>query len=99
MMTGLAHARDERIFLIDSGLEEEPERLCGFAAQMDRDGCQVVYGVQKSRKGGWFQGRSGDVPRMTGVDMPRQMVTARLLRNHGSVSFTILVRKILPTMP
>ena len=31
MMTGLAHAKGERVFLIDSDLEEEPECLIGFA--------------------------------------------------------------------
>lgn len=84
MMTGLAHARGERVFLIDSDLEEEPEWLCEFAAQMDHDGCDVVYGVQKSRRGGWFERWSGQafyaiLPRITGIDMPKNMVTARLM--------------------
>ena len=34
MMTGLAHAKGERVFLIDSDLEEEPECLIGFSDQM-----------------------------------------------------------------
>jgi putative glycosyltransferase len=84
MMTGLAHARGERVFLIDSDLEEEPEWLEPFAAQLDREACDVVYGVQESRKGGWFERWSGRMfyaimPRITGVDMPQNMVTARLM--------------------
>ena len=84
MMTGLAHAQGQCVFLIDSDLEEEPEWLGAFAAQLEREGCDVVYGVQASRKGGWFERWSGSlfytlVPRITGVDIPRDMVTARLM--------------------
>ncbi len=84
MMTGLAEAIGERVFLIDSDLEEEPEWLAEFSAVIDHPGCDVVYGVQKSRKGGWFERWSGSifyavVPRITGVDMPPNMVTARLM--------------------
>ena len=32
MMTGLAHATGDRVFLIDSDLEEEPEVLTGFTS-------------------------------------------------------------------
>ena len=35
MMTGLDAARGERVFLVDSDLEEEPEWLLGFARQME----------------------------------------------------------------
>src|SRR5690242_13778535 len=51
MMTGLAHATGNNIFLIDSDLEEEPEWLISFAKQMHDSQCDVVYGVQKRRKG------------------------------------------------
>lgn len=61
MMTGLAHAKGEKIFLIDSDLEEEPEWLTSFAQQMDEELCDVVYGVQKKRKGGLFERYSGNL--------------------------------------
>jgi putative glycosyltransferase len=54
MMTGLAHAKGKLVFLIDSDLEEEPEWLEAFAKQMKQDRCDVVYGVQKRRKGNWI---------------------------------------------
>jgi putative glycosyltransferase len=84
MMTGLAHSRGELVFLIDSDLEEEPEWLVPFHAQLTSDACDVVYGVQAKRKGGWFERWTGDVfysllPKISGVDMPRSMVTARLM--------------------
>ena len=58
-MTGLEHAQGDRVFLIDADLEEEPEYLASFAQQMDEEGCDVVYGVQDDRKGGWFERCSG----------------------------------------
>lgn len=84
MMTGLAHARGELVFLLDSDLEEEPEWLISFHAQMATQHCDVVFGVQQTRKGGWFERWSGDMfyrllPMISGIDMPRNMVTARLM--------------------
>ena len=84
MMTGLAHARGELVFLLDSDLEEEPEWLLPFHAQMATQDCDVVFGVQQTRKGGWFERWSGDMfyrllPMISGIDMPRNMVTARLM--------------------
>lgn len=84
IMTGLAHASGEMVFLIDSDLEEDPAWLAGFNAQMQSDSCDVVFGVQTKRKGravekvsGWlfyrlFRG-------LTGIDQPDNIVTARLM--------------------
>lgn len=84
MMTGLAAARGEHVFLIDSDLEEEPEWLPAFEAQLKREQCDVVYGVQGVRKGGLFEKVSGwfyyRVFRLlTGVAQPDNIVTARLM--------------------
>ncbi|WP_151448112.1 glycosyltransferase family 2 protein [Lacisediminimonas profundi] len=84
MMTGLDHARGERIFLIDSDLEEAPEYLTSFAEQMDRESCDVVYGVQGTRKGGWFERCSGYlfwklIAALSGLPLPANVVTARLM--------------------
>jgi putative glycosyltransferase len=102
MMTGLAHARGEQVFLIDSDLEEEPEWLGAFAAQMARDRCDVVYGVQAQRKGGAFERWSGLwfyrlFRLLTGIALPDNIVTARLmtrryvdaLLSHGEREFDI----------
>jgi putative glycosyltransferase len=84
MMTGLSYATGERIFLIDSDLEEDPEYLVSFSNQMERDDCDVVYGVQKKRKGGWFERWSGQwfylfFKVLTGSSIPQNVITARLM--------------------
>jgi putative glycosyltransferase len=61
-LAGLAHACGERVFIIDVDLEEAPEWLPDFAAQMEAGGADVVYGVNQVRQGpfvrkqvgGWF---------------------------------------------
>lgn len=84
MMTGLAHAHGEKVFLIDSDLEEEPEWLLSFLEQMERENCDVVYGVQERRKGGTFERLSGQwfyrfFKTLTGLSLPENIVTARLM--------------------
>jgi putative glycosyltransferase len=84
MMTGLAHAQGEQVFLIDSDLEEEPEWLLSFADQMTEEKCDVVYGVQKQRKGNGFERYTGQwfwwlFNFLTGLQLPANVVTARLM--------------------
>lgn len=84
MMTGLAHAKGDHVFLIDSDLEEEPEWLLNFQKQMEAEKCDVVYGVQAKRKGGWFEQLSGHLfykvfRFFTGIAQPNNIVTARLM--------------------
>lgn len=84
MMTGLAYASGERVFLIDSDLEEEPEWLSAFAKQMQQESCDVVFGVQTRRKGGWFERWSGRwfyvlFNLLTGLAIPEDQTTARLM--------------------
>ena len=84
MMTGLEHARGERIFLIDCDLEEEPEWLAAFSRVMQEQDSDVVYGRQQERKGHWFERWSGEVYYsvfnwLTNIEHPRNIVTARLM--------------------
>lgn len=84
MMTGMAHARGDHVFLIDSDLEELPEWLSEFAEQMRRDRCDVVYGVQHRRKGDRFEQLTGAwfytlFRAVTGISLPQSIVTARLM--------------------
>jgi putative glycosyltransferase len=84
IMTGLEYAKGDRIYLIDSDLEEEPEWLLAFAEQMEQARCDVVYGVQERRKGGIFERWSGRwfyraFRALTGLDLPEDVVTARLM--------------------
>jgi putative glycosyltransferase len=52
IMTGLAHADGDLVFLIDCDLEEKPEYLETFYREMVSSGADVVYGIQEIRKGG-----------------------------------------------
>ena len=84
MMTAMAHARGERVFLIDTDLEEDPEWLVPFSRQFDTDACDVVYGVQARRKGDVVERVTGHLfyryfNALTGIDLPRNVVTARLM--------------------
>ncbi|OIQ92720.1 putative glycosyltransferases [mine drainage metagenome] len=84
MMTGLAHAVGDLVFLIDSDLEEEPEWLEAFATRLASEKCDVIFGVQERRKGGWFERWSGQAfyrsfRLLSGVDLPDNLVTARLM--------------------
>ena len=56
IMTGLRHARGERVFLIDSDLEEAPELLSKFWQELlTHPDWDVVYGVQDKRQGNLFK--------------------------------------------
>lgn len=84
MMTGLTHSKGDMVFLIDSDLEEEPEWLLSFAEQKKQEKSDVVYGVQQSRKGNFFERWSGKCfyrlfAALTGFDFPENIVTARLM--------------------
>jgi len=84
MMTGLAHSKGKKVFLIDSDLEEEPEWLNTFSEQMKNEECDVVFGKQELRKGNIFERVTGQwfyslFNLLTGVSLPRNVVTARLM--------------------
>jgi putative glycosyltransferase len=84
MMTGLAHACGQRVFLIDSDLEEAPELLGEFSRALDQSRADVVFGVQKSRKGGLFERWSGDLffkvfNALSDHPLPANLSTVRLM--------------------
>ena len=84
IMTGLSYAKGDKIFLIDSDLEEEPEWLISFSKQMNLESCDVVYGVQEKRKGGIFERVTGRLfyflfNFLTRLKMPASIVTTRLM--------------------
>ena len=59
IMTGLAFAQGDLVYLTDCDLEEEPELLGLFYAVMNRTKAEMVFGVQKSRKGDLWEQVSG----------------------------------------
>jgi putative glycosyltransferase len=84
LMTGLAHARGELVFLIDSDLEEDPAWLARFHDALTTSGADVIYGVQDVRKGTWFERTAGQIffsvfNRMLVHPIPVNVVTARLM--------------------
>jgi len=86
MMTGIENARGKLIFLIDVDLEEEPELLGSFHAKLTSEEWDVVYGVQETRKGGYFERTSGAlawwlVRIMLPTEIPQNHSTVRLMRS------------------
>lgn len=84
IMTGLSYTTGEKVFLIDSDLEETPEWLNAFWHQAHEEQCDVVYGVQQRRKGGWFERISGTVfyiliAKLVKENVPRNVVICRLM--------------------
>lgn len=84
MVTGLAHADGDLVFLIDSDLEEPPELLSQFHAELVRGGHDIVYGVQAKRRGGVFERVSGAaffklIEMLSDTPLPRNLITARLM--------------------
>jgi putative glycosyltransferase len=84
LMTGLAHSRGDLVFVIDSDLEEDPAWLPVFYDAMKSTGAEAIYGVQRSRKGGWFERTSGALfyrvfNKLLTHPFPPNIVTARLM--------------------
>jgi len=84
LMTGLAHARGELVFLLDCDLEEDPDWLMSFHERLTAEAVDVVYGVQAERKGDLFERAAGRVffslfNRMLTHPIPVNVVTARLM--------------------
>lgn len=84
MMTGLAHARGQLVFLIDSDLEEDPGWLARFHRTLVEEQADVVYGISNRRHGTWWQRLTGWLfyavfNLMLEPPLPRNVVTARLM--------------------
>ncbi|SRR6266496_2226757 len=84
LMTGLAHALGELVFLIDSDLEEDPEWLEAFYEKLRATEAAVVFGVQRKRKGKLFERLSGAIffkifNALSTQPIPQNVITARLM--------------------
>ncbi|MCE7530648.1 glycosyltransferase family 2 protein [Polynucleobacter sp. IMCC 29146] len=85
MLAGIAKAKGDRVLLMDTDLEEDPEYLLSFNDQLERQCCDVVYGVQETRKGSWFERFSGSVAYymmdfLSDINHPKNIVTMRLMK-------------------
>ena len=61
IMTGLSYAKGDLIWLIDSDLEEEPEWLIDFYEKFRNNDVDLVFGVQKKRRGNIFDRIAGKI--------------------------------------
>ncbi|MBZ9601978.1 glycosyltransferase family 2 protein [Phyllobacterium chamaecytisi] len=84
LLTGLDHANGDMVLLIDSDLEEPPESLSSMLATLRNTNADCVYGVQRIRKGGWFERFTGKLfydmfGLLSDVKLPRNVSTIRLM--------------------
>ena len=84
MMTGLQYASGDYIFLIDCDLEEDVSWLSKFNKIMIKEDADVVFGVQNSRKGNFFEKITGFIyyrvlTAFTIINQPPNITTARLM--------------------
>jgi len=84
IMTGLAQAEGDLIFLLDCDLEEDPELLPIFWGELKKTGADVIYGVQETRKGNWGERVSGYLfyrlfNFLSNYPVPANVLTARLM--------------------
>lgn len=84
VMAGLAQSRGRRVFLLDGDLEEQPEWLLDFHRTQTEGGWDVVYGVQRRRKGGGFEVVSGAlfwkaINLLSDTKIPENIAMARLM--------------------
>lgn len=85
IMTGLRFSEADYTFLIDIDLEEDPELLSVFWQHLQEEpGTDVIYGIQKKRKGNWAERITGHIyykvfAFISGYDYPANTLTARLM--------------------
>jgi putative glycosyltransferase len=84
MMTGMAHATGDLVFLIDSDLEEDPALLGSFYEEMVSTGADVVYGQQARRAGPWWRNLGpklhyGTSALLCDPPIPENLATVRLM--------------------
>tara|TARA_B100000795_G_scaffold246070_1_gene211548 strand:+ start:51 stop:980 length:930 start_codon:yes stop_codon:yes gene_type:complete len=88
IMIGLSYAKGDFVFLIDVDLEEEPELLSEFWRELQKnENLDVVYGVQKFRKGSFFERVSGSIfyymfNLLSDFKTPKNLVTVKLMKQN-----------------
>lgn len=97
---GLKYAKGELTFLIDCDLEVSPNVLSDFYLEMNDSGVDVVYGVQKARKGGLLEKYLGGLfwsvfNYMSDIKVPKNVLTERLMNRNYLDSLLSLEEKNL----
>ena len=84
IQVGLEHAIGECVFLIDIDLEEEPELFGKFYKILQESDADVVLGIQKKRKGQFFERISGGIfwhvfNLISNYPIPKNQLVARIM--------------------
>jgi putative glycosyltransferase len=84
IMTGLARATGDMVFLIDSDLEEKPEDLAALHRRFAQGDCDVVFGMLAIRRGNFLTKLPGAMffsllDLLSDHPVPRNVFTARLM--------------------
>ncbi len=84
ILEGLSHVSGDLVFLLDCDLEESPEVLIDFYKVKLHEECDVVYGIQRKRKGGFFERISGKlfygfINMLSNTRIPANLLTIRLM--------------------
>ncbi len=84
MLTGIRFAKGDFVFIIDSDLEEQPELLKTFYDEIKLTEFDAIYGVQKKRKGGFFERVTGAIyykifNKLSGTKVPANSSTIRIM--------------------
>ena len=84
VQAGLRHARGDLVFLIDCDLEVSPLTLVAFHQKLLDSHCDMVFGYQEARKGGWFERLSGGLfwkgfNLLSETKIPENIVTERIM--------------------
>lgn len=101
MMAGLAQVNKELTFLIDIDLEEPPELLSELMKEMNDTEADLVYGVQRKRKGKFFERFSGFVyytfvKLLAEYSIQRNHSTIRLMTDEYRKSLLLYAEKETP---
>ncbi len=84
MMAGVAHASGDLVYILDGDLEEEPEWLVAFHAELIARQCDVVYGFNRNLKGGFIYSMCRRIfyktlNSLASAQFPEYVCTARLM--------------------
>jgi len=85
IMAGLTYSTGDYVFLIDCDLEVPPTHIPTFYAKMNEEvNCDVIYGVQETRKGSFIERTVGGLfygffNRLTDTRIPENLLTERLM--------------------
>ncbi len=84
IMAGLNCASGESVFLIDCDLEVPPTHIPTFYNKFNEEQCDVVYGVQETRKGSFVERAVGGLfysffNSLTDTRIPENLLTERLM--------------------